>query len=92
MRNLMMTVTALAAFSALVATAQAEILHGGPAKNGNQCFNYSTGLDIRDGRFGTWGACAKAASVRRSAPPRLLPSDLTGPDRQLEGRQRGSDR
>ena len=91
MRQFTMTMTALAAFGAMVATAQAEILHGGPAKNGNQCFNFSTGIDVRDGRFGAWGACPKAATVRPPASPRLLPSDLRGPDRQLEGRQRGAD-
>jgi hypothetical protein len=84
MRQVMTTVTPLAAFGAMMATAQAEILHGGPLKNGNQCFNYCSGND-KDGRFGTWGACPKEASVRPSAAPRLLPSDLRGPDRQLQG-------
>jgi hypothetical protein len=85
MRQFVMTVTALAAFGAMVAAAQAEILHGGPLKNGNQCFKYSSGSD-KDGRFGTWGACPQTASVRPTAAPRLLPSDLRGPDRQLQGR------
>jgi hypothetical protein len=85
MRQSMMTVTFLAAFAAMVATAQAEILHGGPIRNGNQCFKYSAGND-KDGRFGTWGACSQEASGRPRAAPRLLPSDLRGPDRQLEGR------
>jgi len=85
MRQFMMTVMALAAFGAMGTTTQAEILHGGPMKNGNQCFKYSSGND-KDGRFGTWGACPQTASVRPSAPPRLLPSDLRGPDRQLLGR------
>jgi hypothetical protein len=85
MRQFMMTATALAAFGAMLAAAQAEILHGGPMRNGNQCFKYSAGND-KDGRFGTWGACPQAASVRPSAQPRLLPSDLRGPDRQLQGR------
>jgi hypothetical protein len=85
MRQFMMTVTALAAFGAMAATAQAEILHGGPVKNGNQCFRYSAGND-KDGRFGTWDACPQAASVKPAAASRLLPSDLRGPDRQLEGR------
>jgi hypothetical protein len=85
MRQLMMTVTALATFGAIVAIAQAENLQGGPTKNGNQCFRYSAGND-RDGRFGTWDACPKEASTRPSAAPRLVPSNLTGPDRQLEGR------
>jgi hypothetical protein len=85
MRQFMMMVTALAAFAAMVAAAQAEVVHGGPMKNGDQCFNFSPGND-KDGRFGTWGACPKEASVRPPAAPRLLPSDLRGPDRQLQGR------
>jgi hypothetical protein len=83
-RHFMMTVTALAAFGAMVASAQAEILHGGPVKNGNQCFKYSAGND-KDGRFGTWGACPQAASVRPAAAPRLLPSDLRGLNGNLRG-------
>jgi hypothetical protein len=81
----MMTVMALTAFGAVMATAQAEILHGGPVKNGSQCFKYSPGND-KDARFGTWGACPQAASSRPSAPARLLPSDQRGPDLQLQGR------
>ena len=65
MRQFMMTVTALTAFGAMVATAQAEILHGGPTQNGNQCFKYSPGND-KDGRFGAWGACAQEACTQRS--------------------------
>jgi hypothetical protein len=93
MRQFMMTVTALTAFGALVAAAQAEILHGGPTQNGNQCFKYSPGND-KDGRFGAWGACAQEAGLRTAsrpqpartaAPPRLLP--LPGPDPQLDGRE-----
>jgi hypothetical protein len=94
MRQFMMTVMALAAFGATVAAAQAEILHGGPTQNGNQCFKYSPGND-KDGRFGVWGACAQTAGIRTTAgfrslpartaaPPRLLPPP--GPDRQLDGR------
>src|SRR5215813_673440 len=92
MRQFIMTVTALTAFGAMLATAQAEILQGGPAQNGNQCFKYSPGND-KDGRFGTWGACPQTAGVRTAsrplpartaAPPRLLPP--RGPDRELDGR------
>ena len=85
MRGFMMTVTTLAAFGAMVATAQAEINHGAPVQNGNQCFKYSSGND-KDGRFGYWGACPQAASTRTTAPARLPPPDSRGPDRQLEGR------
>jgi hypothetical protein len=81
MRQFMMTVTAVAAFGAMVAAAQAEILHGGPVKNGNQCFKYSAGNE-KDGRFGSWNACPQAASVKPAPAPHLLPSDARGPDRQ----------
>ena len=85
MRQFMVAVTAVAAFGAMVAAAQAEILHGGPLKNGNQCFKYSSGND-KDGRFGAWGACPQSASAKPSVAPRLLPSDLArGPDRQASG-------
>jgi hypothetical protein len=63
MRQFMMAVTALTAFGAMVATAQADNLQGAPMKNGNQCFRYSTGVDAKDGRFGSWGACPQAAST-----------------------------
>ena len=77
MRQFMMTVTALTAFGALVATAQAEILNGAPMRNGNQCFKYSPG-NSKDGRFGSWGACPQAAgtprSTRRNGPAAAVPS------------------
>jgi hypothetical protein len=63
MRQFLMAVTALTAFGAMVATAQADNLQGAPMKNGNQCFKYSTGVDAKDGRFGSWGACPQAAST-----------------------------
>jgi hypothetical protein len=81
----MMTLMALTALGAMMVTAQADALHGGPIKNGNQCFKYH-GLS-KDSRFGYWGACPQTASRRASAPARLLPSDLKGPDRQLLGRE-----
>jgi hypothetical protein len=92
MRQFMMTMTALAAFGAMVATAQAEILQGAPTQNGNQCFKYSPGND-KDGRFGAWGACPQTAGARTASrpplartagPPHLLPP--RGPDRQPDGR------
>jgi hypothetical protein len=67
--RLMMTLTALTAFGALVATAQAEVLHGGPMQNGSQCFKYSPG-NAKDGRFGSWGACPQAASTSTAAARR----------------------
>jgi hypothetical protein len=63
MRQFMMTVTALTAFGALVASAQADNLQGGPVKSGSQCFKYATGVDKKDERFGSWGACPQAAST-----------------------------
>jgi hypothetical protein len=67
MRQFVMTLTALTAFGALVVTAQAENLQGAPPRNGNQCFKYSTGIDTRDGRFGSWSACPQAASTSTAA-------------------------
>jgi hypothetical protein len=86
MRQFIMTVMALTAFGAMMATAQADARHGGPTKNGNQWFKYSPGRRV-DARFGYWAECPQAASRRASAPVRLLPSDLKGPDRQLLGRE-----
>jgi hypothetical protein len=63
MRQFMMTVTALTAFGAMMATAQAEALHGAPMRNGDQCFKFSPGNGGREARFGSWGACPQAAST-----------------------------
>jgi len=51
------------AFGAMLvsAPAVADDLHGGPAKNGTQCFKMSPGND-REQRFGSWGACPQTAS------------------------------
>ena len=62
MRQFMISAAALTMFAAMAATAQAEINGGGPKQVGNQCFKYSVGND-RDGRFGSWGACAQPASA-----------------------------
>jgi hypothetical protein len=72
MRQFMMTVTALAAFGAMVVTAQADVLHGAPARNGNQCFTFSSG-NAQDGRFGFWSACPQPAgtSTAKAAAPRV---------------------
>jgi hypothetical protein len=43
MRQFMMTVLALTAFGAMVATAKADHLGGAPVRNGDQCFRYSGG-------------------------------------------------
>jgi hypothetical protein len=78
MRQLMITVTALTAFGALVAAAQAESLHGGPMQNGNQCFKYSPG-NSKDGRFGSWGACPQAAASPRSTRRNHAAASVTSP-------------
>ena len=64
MRQFTISAAAATVFAAILASvpAQAEQLGGGPNKAGNQCFKFSTGQE-RDGRFGTWGACPKAAST-----------------------------
>jgi hypothetical protein len=56
--------TATIAFSAMLALtpAQADDIHGGPIKNGSQCFKYSASFE-RDARFGSWGTCPQTASV-----------------------------
>jgi hypothetical protein len=66
MRQFMMTITALIAFGALVASAQAETIGGAPMRNGAQCFKYSPG-NSKDGRFGSWGACPQAAGSSTAA-------------------------
>jgi hypothetical protein len=65
MRQFTMTAAALTAFGALVATAQADAIHGGPMKNGNQCFKHSPG-NAKDSRFGYWAECPQAAATPRS--------------------------
>jgi hypothetical protein len=66
MRQFMMTIMALTAFGAMIATAQADAIQGGPMRNGNQCFKYSPGIG-HDSRFGYWGACSQAASTAAAA-------------------------
>jgi hypothetical protein len=61
MHQFMMTMTALAAFGAMVTIAQADDLRGAPQWNGNQCFTYSTG-NSQDSRFDFWGACPQPAA------------------------------
>jgi hypothetical protein len=72
MRVLSMTVTALSMFVALMATAQADALQGGPIRQGNQCFNAapSSGGDRANG-FGYWAACPAAASTSVATTPRV---------------------
>jgi hypothetical protein len=66
MRQFIMPIVALTAFAAVVASAQADNLQGGPIQNGSQCFKYATGIDKKDERFGSWGACPQAASTSTS--------------------------
>jgi hypothetical protein len=78
MRRVMMTAAALTAFGALVATAQADAIHGGPMKNGNQCFKYAPG-NSKDGRFGSWGECPQAAATPRSTRRGRGAASVTSP-------------
>jgi len=71
MRQFTMSVVALAAFGVMLTAAQAEILNGAPAKNGNQCFTFSHS-QARDARFGVWGACPQTASVAVAPAPRYI--------------------
>jgi hypothetical protein len=61
MRQFMMMAAALTAFGALVATAQADALHGGPTQNGKLCFKHHG--PSKDSRFGYWDACPHAAAT-----------------------------
>jgi hypothetical protein len=79
MRQFMMTVIALTAFGALVATAHAEYGGGAPFRNGDQCFRYSGAGDFgnpltnspggKDGRFGYWSACPQRANTSKATAP-----------------------
>jgi hypothetical protein len=70
MRQFMMTVMALAAFGAMVVTAQAQ--GGAPIRNGDQCFKYTqqgsgpsdANMEAKDGRFGSWRACPQPTRTR----------------------------
>jgi hypothetical protein len=68
MRKFIMVATTLTAFGAMMATAHADVINGGPVKNGNQCFKYS-GLS-KDSRFGYWAACPETASTSTATTPR----------------------
>jgi hypothetical protein len=72
MRQFAMTVTALSMFAAMMATAHADALQGGPIKQGNQCFISSpmSGGDRANG-FGFWGACPATASATVATTPRV---------------------
>jgi hypothetical protein len=65
MRQFMTTVMALTAFGAMVATSQAENAGGAPVRNGDQCFTYSTFVNVHDGRFGYWGPCPPGSPASR---------------------------
>jgi hypothetical protein len=81
MRQFIMTVTALAAFGALVTTVHADVLNGAPLQNGTKCFKLSPGRPV-DQRFGYWGACPQPASTRTAAPRQQQPVVDSGPNRQ----------
>jgi hypothetical protein len=63
MRQIAISVAALAAMGILATTAHADVLAGVSAKNGSQCFNFTSPDQTRDSRYGTWGACPQAAAV-----------------------------
>jgi hypothetical protein len=57
------------AIAALVAApALADHVQGGPVKQGSQCWKGSKNQD--GGTFGSWGACAQAASTPAAAHKR----------------------
>jgi hypothetical protein len=64
MRQSMMTVMALAAFGAMVATAQADDLRAAPKRNDDQCLRYSPG-QLREGRFGNRADCPQPSKLAR---------------------------
>ena len=66
MRQFMMAVMALAAFGAMVVTAQAESRGGTPPRNAGQCFKYAPGGNDQDGRFGVWVPCPQQASKSKA--------------------------
>lgn len=71
MRPLTMTMMALMAFAATVFTAQSESLGGALIPTEGQCFKYpgpaTFSMDAKDGRFGSWGACAQPASKSKAS-------------------------
>ena len=69
MRQIAISVAALAAMGILATTAQADVLGGVSAKNGSQCFKFTSPDQVRDSRFGSWGVCPQAAAV--SPAPRV---------------------
>jgi hypothetical protein len=58
-----MTVMALAAFAAMLVTAQGEIGGGAPMRNGEQCFTYSPSwnLERQGGPFRQLGSLSAAS-------------------------------
>jgi len=68
MRGFAMTATAVAMFAAMVISAQADAIHGGPIRQGNKCFKLSPGATIVESRFGTWIDCPQPASTSVTTP------------------------
>jgi hypothetical protein len=63
MRKVIISVAAMTAFAALLASAPANAVENyGPKQVGNQCFTPSHSQG-RDSAFGNWGACPQPASV-----------------------------
>ena len=68
MRGFAMTATAVAMFAAMVISAQADDIHGGPMRQGNKCFKFSPSADIKESRFGAWVDCPQTASTPATTP------------------------
>jgi uncharacterized membrane protein len=71
MRQFTISAAMATVFAALLVAvpAQADAIHGGPIKNGTQCFKFAASYE-RDARWGNWSACPQTASV--AAAPRQL--------------------
>jgi hypothetical protein len=67
MRRIAIAMAAVAAAGILATAAQADVLAGQSARQGNMCFNFTSPDHIRDSRYGTWNACPQpaAATVHR---------------------------
>jgi hypothetical protein len=68
MRGFAMTVMAMAMFAAMAISAQADDIHGAPMRQGNKCFKFSPGADIKESRFGAWVDCPQTASTNVATP------------------------
>jgi hypothetical protein len=63
MRRIAIAAAAFTAMGLLVSAAQAEVLNGTASRQGNQCFKFTSGDQVRDSRYGIWGACPEPAAA-----------------------------